>query len=143
MPSTSRRRSYQKSSGRSTTMVGNTTPSTSTPANSSPPTDPCLTSETPSACDVIVKQKTHTHKIMTIGLCVCCRCAEERYPPNSQLPTTSVVIIFHNEAWTVLLRTVHSVIDRSPPELLKEIILVDDYSDFRTSVSPSTQLRLL
>ncbi|KPI92925.1 PREDICTED: N-acetylgalactosaminyltransferase 7 isoform X1 [Papilio xuthus] len=54
-------------------------------------------------------------------------CKYWHYPKD--LPSTSVIIVFHNEGFSVLMRTVHSVIDRSPPSVLHEVVLVDDYSD--------------
>ncbi|KAL4222282.1 polypeptide N-acetylgalactosaminyltransferase [Mactra antiquata] len=55
---------------------------------------------------------------------------------GDELPRACVIVIFHNEAWSVLLRTVHSVIDRSPPQHLKEIVLVDDFSSLEHLKQP-------
>lgn len=44
--------------------------------------------------------------------------------------SASVIIIFFEEPYSVLLRTVHSVLNTAPSMLLKEIILVDDFSSF-------------
>lgn len=56
-------------------------------------------------------------------------CKYWHYPEIKNLPTASVVIVFVNEGWSTLMRTVHSVINTSPPELLADIILVDDFSN--------------
>ncbi|XP_025959652.2 polypeptide N-acetylgalactosaminyltransferase 15 isoform X1 [Dromaius novaehollandiae] len=53
-------------------------------------------------------------------------CLQQEY--DSSLPTASVIICFHDEAWSTLLRTVHSIMDTAPKAFLKDIILVDDLS---------------
>ncbi|XP_036777788.1 polypeptide N-acetylgalactosaminyltransferase 9 isoform X2 [Manis pentadactyla] len=49
--------------------------------------------------------------------------------PADGLPQIAVVFIFANEALSVILRSVHSVVNHTPSRLLKEIVLVDDNSD--------------
>lgn len=56
-----------------------------------------------------------------------CRCKYWHYDEN--LLTSSVVIVFHNEGWSTLMRTVHSVIKRTPRKYLAEIVLIDDFSN--------------
>ncbi|XP_070281391.1 polypeptide N-acetylgalactosaminyltransferase 18 isoform X2 [Myotis yumanensis] len=53
-------------------------------------------------------------------------CRNLSFPAS--LPEVSIVFIFVNEALSVLLRSIHSAMERTPSHLLKEIILVDDNS---------------
>ncbi|XP_077996791.1 N-acetylgalactosaminyltransferase 7-like [Glandiceps talaboti] len=54
-------------------------------------------------------------------------CKYWHYPES--LPSIGVIIVFHNEGWSTLLRTVHSVFNRTPARLLREVVMVDDYSN--------------
>lgn len=46
------------------------------------------------------------------------------------LPDVSVIIPVYNEAWSMLLRGLHSLLNRTPVHLLREIILIDDASTY-------------
>ncbi|XP_017328996.1 polypeptide N-acetylgalactosaminyltransferase 18a [Ictalurus punctatus] len=48
---------------------------------------------------------------------------------HASLPQVSIVFIFVDEALSVILRSVHSAMRRTPSHLLREIILVDDSSN--------------
>ncbi|CAJ1057216.1 probable polypeptide N-acetylgalactosaminyltransferase 8 [Xyrichtys novacula] len=54
------------------------------------------------------------------------RCKNKIYPKD--LPSLAVVLIYLDEALSILKRALRSIIDRTPKELLKEIIMVDDNS---------------
>lgn len=55
------------------------------------------------------------------------RCSKQNY--ESDLPSASVIICFFNEHINTLIRSVYTVIKRTPSSILKEVILVDDCSD--------------
>ncbi|KAM6936891.1 putative polypeptide N-acetylgalactosaminyltransferase 8 [Xenentodon cancila] len=54
------------------------------------------------------------------------RCLKKSYPKD--LPSLGVVLIYLDEALSVIKRALRSIIDRTPKDLLKEIIMVDDSS---------------
>ncbi|CAH8605420.1 unnamed protein product [Heterobilharzia americana] len=72
---------------------------------------------------------------------------------SSVLPIASVIIPVFEEHWETLMRTILSVLNRAPPQLLKEIILVDDGSsreylkdnldNFLSSTYPSGKVRVV
>lgn len=68
---------------------------------------------------------TDCQNIIVISTLFYFRCKTIKY---SDLDSCTVIIAFRNEAWSTLLRTVHSVLDHTPESLIDELILVDDGS---------------
>ena len=57
-------------------------------------------------------------------------CLSKSYISLGRLPRTSIVLTFHEgEMLSTLLRTIHSVIQRTPDDLLEDIVVIDDFSN--------------
>ncbi|XP_064628696.1 polypeptide N-acetylgalactosaminyltransferase 5-like [Lineus longissimus] len=66
------------------------------------------------------------------------KCASTPFYDESAIlfyPSLGVAIPLRNEPRSTLLRTVHSILNRTRPSLLKEIVLLDDFSDSEETVS--------
>lgn len=72
-------------------------------------------------------------------------CLEVKYNLTelSEQVDASVVITFYNEPLSTLLRSVHSILERTPPPLLREIILVDDFSNATHIMPPAEGMSAL
>lgn len=49
---------------------------------------------------------------------------------SDNLPVTSVIMVFFNEPISMVMRSIFAIFNRTPPKLLKEILLVDDCSEY-------------
>lgn len=49
---------------------------------------------------------------------------------SDNLPVTSVIMVFFNEPLSMVMRSIFAILNRTPPKLLKEILLVDDCSEY-------------
>ena len=60
---------------------------------------------------------------------------------NETLPKTSIIVCYFNESPSVLIRMVNSILDRTPIELIQEILLIDDSSEWRELMGIEWQKR--
>lgn len=54
-------------------------------------------------------------------------CSEEVYDLGSMLKI-SLIIVFYNEPYSILLRTIHNALNTIPSQVLNELIIIDDAS---------------
>ncbi|XP_013179562.1 PREDICTED: polypeptide N-acetylgalactosaminyltransferase 35A isoform X1 [Papilio xuthus] len=77
------------------------------------------------AFNALISQRIGNHRTIPDTRDKMCRNKHYR----RKLPKTSIIICFYNEHFETLMRSIHSILDRTDAKDLKEIILVDDYSD--------------
>ncbi|CAH2035238.1 unnamed protein product, partial [Iphiclides podalirius] len=77
------------------------------------------------AFNALVSQRIGNHRGLPDTRNKMCRSQEFK----KKLPKASIIICFYNEHFETLMRSIHSILDRTDPKYLKEIILVDDFSD--------------
>lgn len=67
------------------------------------------------------------------------RCSSLTY--SDSLPAASIVVCYFNESPSVLIRMVNSIFDRTKPEHLHEILLVDDSSEWSNATDEAIKYR--
>ncbi|BFZ13628.1 hypothetical protein BsWGS_16667 [Bradybaena similaris] len=74
--------------------------------------------------NLLASERISFRRNITLNMLECQNITYDR----TNLPKAGIVIIFTEEMWSSLMRTVFSVLDAGPEELISEIILVDDAS---------------
>ncbi|CAJ0941573.1 unnamed protein product, partial [Mesorhabditis belari] len=59
----------------------------------------------------------------------------------SDLPKASIIVCFYNESPSVLIRMVNSLLDRTPIELIQEILLIDDGSEWAEAYNEALEYK--
>ncbi|XP_013147268.1 PREDICTED: polypeptide N-acetylgalactosaminyltransferase 35A-like isoform X2 [Papilio polytes] len=77
------------------------------------------------AFNALISQRIGNHRIIPDTRNKMCRVIKY----EKKLPKASIIICFYNEHFETLMRSIHSILDRTDLRYMKEIILVDDYSD--------------
>jgi len=67
------------------------------------------------------------------------QCLDKTWPES--LPSASVIICFYNEDFYTLMRTLYSVVRRSPQNVIKEVLLINDHSE-DASITEAVQAEL-
>ncbi|XP_059169600.1 polypeptide N-acetylgalactosaminyltransferase 13-like [Physella acuta] len=86
--------------------------------------------------DLVYRTEDLPSASVIIPFCINEQVCEDLVYRTEDLPSASVIIPFYDEWPSVLIRTIYSVINRSPRRNLQEILLVDDASTLKELKAP-------